>query len=384
MPNVEDYIPARQAYGPSAHTWNLKPQSLLKMKKGLARVRLGLGDMKILCGCDSNTLGYGTSDANRTNKNGYPAQLSRLLATQGLPAVEGMSAPQVNALILDNRLASTGTWDGAAASAGLGWGSNGGIKGYWFCNTDLSTRTFSPGTGVFWDRADIYYTSHTTTGNATIQATGGAAFNLTAGGVTLVNAVVQKTTISAGSLADTNTVTITKSGTAPIFLLGIEVWNSTKSQIRIANAGIASSSAFGWNGFNASFPNLRSGKCIEAYQPDLMVMGVGTNDAHISARTLNQYLTDVSALIANVQVTGDVILMSSFPYGVANPTVAALIASYAQGLRGLGIPFLDIHNRMGAYAAYNTAGYMFGDGLHGNDNSHNEIAGWLANILTTV
>lgn len=384
MPHVTDPISTRKAYGVVDNLYNVKGTSFRKFKKALTRTRLGLADTKILCAGNSNVLGYGTSDANRTNKNGYPAQLARLMASQGLPAVEGMTVPQVNGLILDNRLASTGTWDGAAASAGLGWGSNGGIKGYWFCNTDLSTRTFSPGTGVFWDRADIYYTSHTTTGNATIQATGGAAFNLTAGGVTLVNAVVQKTTISAGSLADTNTVTITKSGTAPIFILGIEVWNSTKKQIRIANAGIASSSAFGWNGFNASFPNLRSGKCIEAYQPDLTIFSIGTNDAHISNRTQAQFAADLNALIANAQVSGDVLLVGDWPYGIADAGKLALINSYNQGMRFQGSPHLDSYTRMGSYSSYNAAGYMFGDQLHGNDFSAAEVAGWVNEILLGV
>lgn len=382
MGHVSDFLPQRQTYGLSANVWNLKPTSFLKFKKALTRVRLGSGaDAKILSIGNSNVTGYGTSDPNRTTKNAWPAQLARMInsSSSQLPTIEGMTVPQVNGLILDNRVATTGTWDAASTAVGFGWASTGAIKGYWSTVDATATRILTP--GITWDKADIYYVRHTGTGTATFTPTGGSAFNLTAGAVTLVNSVVEKATVTAGALNNTNTLTIAKTNATTIFIVGIEFYNSTVTQLRIANAGMASSSAQNWAQNNASYPNVRPGKCIEAYQADLNIISLGSNDANISSRTKAQYLADIQTVVTSAQVNGDVLLMSSFPYGVADPVKKALLDSYAEGLRGLGLPYLDIYNRMGPYAAYNTAGYMFGDGLHGNNNSASEVAGWIREII---
>lgn len=374
--------PTRNVGGIENHLYNITPSSFRKWNKALAKVRLGSADAKILFVGDSNTCAYGTSDAGRTTKNGHPAVLSRMMAEVGLPAVEGLIAPQVNVNVLNNQIAFTGTWNSGGNQDYLGWASlSTGVRGFWTCSADAATLTFTP--GINCDRFDVYYFAFTTSGTATVQATGGSSSNITAGGSVVSLAPISKMTVNAGSVSSSNTLTITKTGTTAIYILGVEAWNSTKKQIRIANAGEANGRAQAWAGSNAAYPGAKPGKCIEAYAPDLTIIGLGTNDA-IFSRTKSQLVADIQTIAASAQVSGDVLVVSSWPYGAGNSTVSGLVTSYAQGLRSAGLPYFDINSRMGAYSAYNTAGYMYGDGLHGNDYSHHEYAGWLFNLLRRI
>jgi lysophospholipase L1-like esterase len=377
--NVTDFADTSRALNAGVHAnlYNFTADKFRKWNKAKAKVALGTADAKILCVGDSNTAGYGTTGSGRTSLNAWPAVLARSIGTS---AYEGMIVPQVNGVILNNKVVFAGTWNAPAGSAGLGWASTASIKGYWYCAENNATMTFTP--GFTCDSFDVYYFATTTTGTATVQATGGSSSNIVAGGTAFTTAPISKMTVTAGSLSDSNTLVITKTGTTAIYIFGVEAFNSTARKIRVANAGMASTTCSNWSATGAS-TNATPAKSIQAYAPDLTIIDLGTNDANVPQTPSATYITALQTVITAAQVSGDVIIKTMHPYGVADATKAALIEEYVAAIKTLGVPVIDAHARHGAYAAYNTAGFMF-DTLHGNDYSHQEIAAWVHEALRVV
>jgi lysophospholipase L1-like esterase len=161
--------------------------------------------------------------------------------------------------------------------------------------------------------------------------------------------------------------------TGNVFLLGVEPWNSTVSRVRVANAGVPSTASDQWVGDSP----FGAGESITAYQPDLTIIVLGINDA-ILTNTLSKYTSQMATVIASAQAAGDVILMS--PTASQEVGVSALETQYTAYLLGAGLPILDNYDRLGAWAAVNTIGFM-DDAHHKNSLGCWDDADFVAQAL---
>jgi lysophospholipase L1-like esterase len=99
----------------------------------------------------------------------------------------------------------------------------------------------------------------------------------------------------------------------------------------------------------------------KTYAPDLTFISLGINDAGLSTPAAT-FSTNMQAIIAAAQVSGDVVLMSIPPsQDLTRITYEPLYENQLFILHNtLGLPFIDIFRRFGS--SYN-APFMAADGL---------------------
>lgn len=343
---------------------NLAP--LRKWQRAKARVRTSTADAKVLCVGDSTTAGIGVVDGTTQGVTGaYPAQLAALLSASGLSAARGLGIPAPAGLSDARWTLGTG-W---SPQTSLAWA---GTADYAFSGGTFGNLVYADA-GVLADRFDVYYLTGGGLGNITVTATGGS------GTVQSTNAAsgMGKVTVSAASAATTNTVTITPSAAVHIF--AVEPWLSTAKRVRVGNAGVGSATATAWASDGVD-PVWNSQSCIKAYAPDLTIISLGLNDAgsNDSAAT---YLGHVAPLITAAQVSGDVLLLPPMPPASSmGGTYVSLIADYTAGLRGLGLPVVDLAGRWVSGDAVQTLG-LYWDARHPNAVGYSDLAQLLARGL---
>lgn len=378
-------IPPHRSSNVGDYLYNFKATNFRKYRKALADTKTGTADTKILCVGDSRTEGQGGT-GSPAQKTAWPAYLTQM-GIENLPTVNDFYAPQP--LRTDSRISRTGTWTTSTVGAlAMGWGTQAGAcLGYWANGAGGGgTLTYTPGGTNQYDKFDVYLVSGTFTGPATIQATGGSVVNVGVGSVGPFggsDATIQKYTVTAAALSASNAVTISNTGSGQLIIVTIDPWNSTKAQVRVANSGIAGSYAQGWATVNGLLPSASAQNTIKAYGPHLALFDLGTNDSAVP-RTNTQYLADMNALITAARVSGDVIVKSPMPLGGAQASRDPIIRGYADTIRATGVPFIDMHARIGDYTAYNTAGYFNGDGIHGNNYSYAETGAWMHYALRSI
>lgn len=376
---VTDFATASRLIRPGIarylHNWDRGKFS--KWSKALQRVRTGGADAKMLFVGDSTTLGAGTTTPYLGS---YSHWLNQELNRSFIPAAKGLSIAHMSP---DARWTVGAGWNLGTAQ-GFGWATwPSTSNGYFDSTTNGATLTFTPGEGVEYDRFDVYVFEYTGTGTATIQATGGSAVNVTAGAQALSAGIVKKYTASAGSLSTTNSVTITRTNTTQLIVFAIEAWNSTKSKVRIANAGVSGTGTDAWAATVGFAPGVTPRKNIEAYQPDLTIIDLGINSAVLN-RDPATVASELASIVTAAKVSGDVIYKTMLPTN--NATTAAREAVFVTNMIASGEPVIDVFGLITAFgggAAYNTAGFMF-DTLHGNAFGYAEEAGWVLEALRRI
>ena len=371
--------------GVTGNLYNFTPQNFWKFKKAMAKVFLGTGDCKILCIGDSNVRGFGTTHTTtQTHKFAWPGQLATILDDRGYPSVQGLVAPQGEASIADNRVvrSTSPAWSALAVGA-FSWASSAGtpLTSYWLSQASGCVLTFT--SDVECDSFDIYHFNAATTGNWTGLATGGTAVNITPGATAISAAGFTKTTINAGSLAMGNTLTITTTNANNVWIIGIEPRNSTRKQVYVANAAIAGSGTSHWAAADLSYPLANGIGAIKAYAPDLTIVELGTNDA-LGSSTTAALLANLDTIANAALVSGDVIFKTMLPIGGAYSAYQPILDTYVKSIRAMNRPVMDSFSGIGPFAAYDTAGYMDADDVHGTDFSAHEQARWVAQVLMGV
>lgn len=374
-------VPAHSSRGMNSHLHNFSARNFRKTAAALARVRNGDGDMRLLCAGDSTTAGAKASTAaTYVGQKAYPRRLAELLNTYMVPAAPGLAAPRgtSSAITADTR------W-----TAGAGWAMNGwtnaycgfGGKGANFRGTGVTggALTFQE-PGVLADTFDVYYRrapSSGTAGTFSVQATGGSVVN---GDAAAVGGAprLDKVTVTAGSAAPTNVVTILGLTAAKnVEITHIVPRLSTKAQVLVGNAGISGSTTTDWvtyssNNIANDFGGLGA---IKSYAPDLTILDLGINDANALASPVADYISRLQQIVAAAQVSGDVIIKTMMPTAASvAPTTAALEAEYAAAVKGLGVPVIDYFSRTAPGNDYLAGGMLNGDGIHGTDFGYLDVA----------
>lgn len=252
----------------------------------------GTSDAKILCIGDSTTIGAGTLTGT---PDSYPYLIASQLATEGVPSARGLAVGP-RAIGPDVRWSVGAGWTEEA----FGWAANSSMKGA----VGSSALTFTDTTLA--DRYDVYYWTANGAGSVTAQATGGSAVTQDTHSLS-VN--IQKFTVSAGSAATTNVLTITNASAAEVHIVSVEPWHSTVKRVRVANAGVAGATTTAWVDpkSGAGSPN-----CIRAYAPDLTIINLGINDA-FTPLAVETYLANIQTLIDVASETGDVLIHLPVP-----------------------------------------------------------------------
>jgi lysophospholipase L1-like esterase len=324
-----------------------------KFRLAMGRTRAGIADTKVLSVGDSTTAGIGSSGTQSGTPTSFPYQLASILGGY-VPAAKGLGIPPS---ILSGNPDSRWTAGAGWSVTTLGWGEG----------ADYTAAAGASGTlvyadpGVLADRFDVYFATNSGLGTFTVQATGGSSVDQ----ATAAAGGVGKVTVSAGSAATSNAVTISGPTGGAVHILGIEPWLSTARRVRVGNAGVGSSTTSKWV---ASATTFGGPGCIRAYQPDLTIISLGINDATTAVAPAT-YLANIQTLITAAQVSGDVIVIPPFPSAAgALANQLAYEPVYEQALRTLRVPFFDLYARFwkpGAEAIGLPSG-MMNDQVHPN------------------
>ncbi|QIN93619.1 hydrolase [Gordonia phage DumpsterDude] len=374
-------VPAHSSRGMNTHLHNFSAKNFRKTAAALARVRNGDGDMRLLCAGDSTTAGAKASTAaTYVGQKAYPRRLAELLNTYMVPAAPGLAAPRgtSSAITADTR------W-----TAGAGWAMNGwtnaycgfGGKGANFRGTGVTggALTFQE-PGVLADTFDVYYRrapSSGTAGTFSVQATGGSVVN---GDAAAVGGAprLDKVTVTAGSAATTNVVTILGLTAAKnVEITHIVPRLSTMSQVLVGNAGISGSTTTDWVTYssNSTANDFGGLGAIKSYAPDLTILDLGINDANALVSPAADYVSRLQQIIAAAKVSGDVILKTMMPTAASvAPATAALEAEYVAAVKGLGVPVIDYYSRTAPGNDYLAGGMLNADGIHGTDFGYLDVA----------
>lgn len=344
-----------------------------RTKAALARVKAGTGSMKIMVWGDSTKAGYRSnsptsSDGNRINCRA--ATMALALRSAGIPAVSDsfFCDQAINGSATGSGTGTLPAYDprisivsgGAFVST-----SNKSVGGF-----QLRTSTAGDAWGFLpynaCDTFDCYFMGDTATGTFNFSRTG----DTTSGTLSTVNSggnTVKKLTFT-GALGSTAKLVITQVGTAGLFLIGIDAYNSTQPSVRVFNcAWVGGSSADRSDqGTPSTYLNAAA-----ALAPDLIFMTEGgindgrTGGAGVSVAT---FTTNVQSMITKMLPTSDIIMETGFPYSVANGTLA-LQGQYAAANKALAISnnllINDSFSKNGTWEEQNARGLQ-SDGLHKN------------------
>lgn len=354
--------------------WNQAGWGLPRLARALARVAAGGGDMKLLYIGDSTSFGYGATP----NGIGPTLSAAQHLATGGYPAALGLSVPVYPGLAnADTRWAHTG-WSQSINTAT--WG---GVNAAWIGQPSSGTLTFTPGNGYVYDTFDIYYLIHTALGTFNVNVDGGANTLVNSTGPPSVAKVTLTAPAGTAHLVNFSGVTVAAE------IIGVEPSLSTVSKIRVANAGVGSTTTAGWTTTTTTTTTLNAGvgtttgigpfDSIAAYAPDVSLIRLGINDAASLAMPVKTYLANLLVLANIAKATGDVIISSPTPVQPEPPAVGNIIAGYAAALpafclaNGFAyIPQFERWGGLGGYAALNPTGFYF-DTLHPSATGYADI-----------
>jgi lysophospholipase L1-like esterase len=349
---------------------------LLKFQTALAKVASNTSDCKVIFMGDSITSGFVTSDLVQPPTDSFVAKMVAMYANAtGYTVAHGLQnaclqANETN--VVETRWNVTG---GDWVINAYGWGGtvDGGSTMLSAASGGSTKVVFTPGySGDAWDTADVRVYAGGGLGTLVVTATGGTPVTYDSGGGSGYHTI----TVTAASASASNTIEIHHSAGGPVYVIDIITRKAATKQVLFGNAGRPSSTTTQWNQTGA-FGSLT---LIADAAPDLSIITLGINDAR-TAVSVATYITNMSAIIAAAQASGDVVLVTPPP--PSDATAVANMAAYNNAIRQLsityGCPVFDLFTAMGAtwYSA------MMSDSLHPGGYGHHFIASFLSRTLAS-
>lgn len=225
------------------------------------------------------------------------------------------------------------------------------------------------------DTWDIYYIAYNLGGVLSFALDGGSEIaNIdTTNAATLVQSLTL--TVPAG----THRLDITRTSGTPIVLAAIGRTAATK-QIKLYNGGSGGATTNTFVSAGASAYNPRP--MFRTLAPKLSIISLTINDANAATNTTT-YSTQLSSLIDDGKLSGDVILMDGPPSQAATVPVATQ-KIYRDIMKGLAVSkncvMISLTDRWGSWEAKNPLGWYF-DNLHPSALGYDDIATVLATVL---
>lgn len=323
---------------------------------GLALVLAGGGNAKILIPGNSTVVGSGAggegyvADGRQYN---FPVKLATKLAAASIPA-------RAAAVIGRGNRTDYATFDPRFTISSANWTNNSGastpIGRTWSSNVDGEVWTFAF-TG---NRVELAYVRGPTQGSFNYKIDAGSDTLVSANGA----AAIIRLVIDPGS-GGAHTLTVTKSGTSRINLLGVRPWDTTTSEVEIIQAG-----GSGWLAANFvvnTNPYDALGQ-ISSEAADLVILDLTINDWN-AATSPSTYQTQMGLIIDTAKAAGgDVLVCTGVPSDPATNASLAVQRQYVAYARTVatakGCNFLDIHSRWGSDFATKDALGWYADDLH--------------------
>lgn len=358
-----------------------RPSNYPHARKALANVRNGNGNCKIAMIGDSTMLGRAAATSGSyTGARPYnqPAQLCKILTAAGLTA--NNNSLFGSGTVLSN-LAAIEAYDTRLSGSGSGLSTTGSfcMGANSFTGSSAFTLSFTPTTAL--TNYEVYYVD-SGTGSFGIQIGSGSTTTVTSAG----SGNQLKATISAA--ASTSPLNISWiSGT--VYVFGFRGWNSAVSECSVVTMGWAGGGVTNWS------LNTPATRCpissLELFAPDLTVIRAGINDWVTSTSTpASTFVTDLTAVVAAAQVSGDVLIETS-PYGSltsATPATQAQMNALVQAMEQVsaatGCDFNNNAIRWGSEAFMNTLGYYDTDQLHYVGLGYADIAKSTADYILSM
>lgn len=336
--------------------YNWKPlTNLTNWRAAKQRVQSNSGNARILCIGDSTTFGVGSTGsltAGNMIPLSYPTKLSAALLAGGLNA-------------------SWDSWNGSGSLSGAGSPARGGndsrlnfhgavdwsqstaptFGGQHFFATSGGTNplSFTPTHNVDTFLV-MYYNNSSGSGKLKIDIDGGTAQQIDG---TLGTGQISSATITAGAVGSHTLNMNWVSGTA--YCPGMFAYDSTKSVVDVANAGVSGclASYFNTNGIiSGNSPVAALGI------HDLFIIDLGIND-WVNSTALGTWASAMQTNISACKAYGDVILMSPNPSGQTTGggetgipltnTQLQFINTYRALSLANNVPLFDLWNRWGSY-----------------------------------
>jgi len=336
----------------------------------------GKRNARILCVGDSTTMGAGANSSAATGNDkaySYPTALAGLITSRGSKATWSSFVGNANAAgqnAYDNRLVPGASWSaGGVTAGGYAQRTTGTTTGLTFTPTDI------------WDTAEIYvFKGETSVSNSLIAGIDGVDkatistmyYNSSPGYVfpDIIGGV-------APALHTLNLRGVFTSGA--IHVLGAIAYNSTVKEVTVVNAGWSASKASDWaTGTEAFSPT----PVIAAYNPDLVIINLGINDANASV-VETAYMAQMQTIINAARTSGaDVLLVipnACDPAGMGTK-LESLSNRIIQIATNNSLKYVDLRTTLGTYAEAVAAGYMR-DTLHPNATGYAKIAEAIANAI---
>lgn len=328
----------------------------------VANVKTNNGNARVLLLGDSVTLGRGSfsSGTNRVAWN-YSSIAQRYFAQAGTTSQrdaffgDGAFGPDTNSTY-DSRIVPGADWGGFADNS---------IGGSIFnASVNTSSLVFTP-TGV-WNTCTVYYATLTTSGVMSVAIGGGSPVTQ----ATAAPTGVAKTTFT-GTAPAVQPCTITwSSGAGGIFILGVECWNSTISQLQILNTGWSGATTANVADTSHAYGPLFG---FELVAPDLTIIATGIND-WLQQTNINTFNTAYQTLITKAKASGDCVALVPPPSDPATEVSQAIQDIYANAIRALAasnnIPTIDIYAR---FVNFTTSAALYSDGIHPNGPGYEVI-----------
>lgn len=324
------------------------------------------GNVEIWCTGDSTTKGLYASNQYLTS---YPPRLTQYLNNAGVPATEGLCVPTS----ADTRWVFTGWSTGTAQPNG---------ENTIFANSGVTqTASFSPGANVSYDSIKVYWSSNGN-GNgttSTINVNGGSSIgtiNNNTGGLTRTGGAIGAQTFTCTrTTGGTINLVPPGSGTNYMFINGLELYDSQNPCVHITQYGVQGNVI---NNMNSQGTTGLS-SMITLLNPTVTILDFVINDSVLGTGT-STYQTQLAAVIAACQVTGDVIVGTGNPCNPSqvatstyqqyvNAAAAAAAAASPQAL------VVDTFQDFGASYTYWQGNGFSGDSLlHDNDAGYADLA----------
>lgn len=352
---------------------------LPKTRKCMANVMTGAGRCRFLIVSDSVAQGWGTQGGGSDIKTyAWPSQLAKILQRDyNIPAdydsFNGNGGASNPNSTYDPRItAYSGSWTSSSS-----WTAG----GPYFENTgSTGTFSFKPVRPV--DTFKVWYPTNT-------SGQGVLAYNLDGGSSSTQSQVAA---LSLTSLTKTATspgihqINFSWSSGSPVYIAGVEAWDSTHPGISINDAGWFGSASTDWNNTSEG-TIIAPPHFITTYAADLVLLDLDVNDA-VNATSLTTYNTNIAALITAAQAGGSDVLIvtSNHGQGTSGDTV---VLPYVQAIVGTartnGFPVVDNWSRMVSSAYQTTQGWFF-DGSTGHITAQGsaDFAVGISAVLETI
>lgn len=350
------------------------PEMLTKWWTARDNTRLGVATTKIACIGESTTTGVGSNnDLHINNRAGsFPRHLSNLLNASGLFA-------RNDGIFADGNSGANLTSAIPQLTMNSGWGidTSSTVGGFMLINS-TTTNTLALTTTLNSDTIDVsYYRTSGSTRGFTMTLDAGTAITngtIDANGTNLLTNATRTYTRGVHSINIARDAGGVRIG-------WIRFIDSTTPAIEIANMGRGS-----WRVDEAADDSTPYSplKGLKLYAPHLTILMWGMND-QTQNRTPAQYQTALQTLVTAAKLTGDVIIVSSYPRDPSSVSGASYTqAAYAAVDRAVAIAnncvWIDMFTICQSYAVGLPLGRYY-DPTHFLKLGYALIGQTIANIL---